>query len=566
METSKDLAHSSCFLYKTVEDVAESCVAFYHDSLERKDTTENVERRNQLAKWIRDFHQKSQTLTPKVEEAIGNLEKDSCLVLMTAHQPNLFAYGGVLRKATFNQVLAEILFKRLGIPVVSFFGVADQDLVDDRWVKTAQLPDVEKRNGLLELRFDAPEKLMINSIGKPSERVLLSWQNEIKNWISRQSASIERDPGFSNLQLDSKRSESFKNFEAFWKLIQRANDFACSYADFNAFVISGIVNEVWGYATLFSRFSDCQKIFESEFCGLLARFEDYSIYVKEAMGSEGKLNGGVFGKESETIPFWYHCNCGSKTRLAVAYMDNSIGGRGSCLRCGKEYVFDFQSKTDPQISGIVSQISARSLSMPLIFFHGLGTSCYVGGVGGQEYLMQAKYVAKRLGLSFPPVLVWRPKDFYAGIGQLSALVHFKRISGTSDFAKYEKIKSGFKKILGEIDREIQEIEKQKVNIMSNLEIEKEERIQSLKDLAGKQSELRRITNYSVLMRNFKLLENVVGVMSLHPCIVDYAVNVGLEQTSEQWIAFLKENGNLSSNIRLKTLYDVFFQSIAGMLE
>ena len=563
---AKDIISNSCFSYNTIEDLVESGIDFYHESFERKDISEIIARRNQLSKWVRDFHQKSHTLTPNVKEAIRNLQKDTCVVLMTAHQPNLFAYGGVLRKVTLNQVLAERLTERLGVPVVSFFGVADQDFVDDRWVKTAQLPDVEKRNGLLELRFDAPEKLMINRVGKPSDRALNSWHNEIKSWINRQCASIERESSISDMQIGNKGSELFKNFETFWELIQKANDLAGTYADFNAFVISGIVNEVWEYNTLFSRFSDCQKIFESEFCGLLANFEDYSNYVKEATGSEGKLNGGVFEKESETIPFWYHCSCGSKTRLAVAYMGNSIGGSGSCVRCGKEYVVDFQSKTDPQISGIASEISARSLSMPLIFFHGLGISCYVGGVGGQEYLMQAKYVAKRLGLTFPPVLVWRPKDVYMGISQLNALVHFKRLSGTYHFEQYETIKAKFEKELGEVDRKIQEIERQKVKIMGDAKIEKEERIQSLKDLAVKQCELRRMANYSVLMRNFKLLKNVDGVLRLHPCVVDYAVNVGLKQTSEQWIAFLKENGDLSSNISLKTSYNVPLQSIVGILE
>ena len=226
-------------------------------------------------------------------------------------------------------------------------------------------------------------------------------------------------------------------------------------------------------------------------------------------------------------------------------------------------MFDFQSKANPQISGIVSQISARSISMPLTFFPGLGVTCYVGGVGGQEYLMQANYVAKRLGLHFPPVIVWRPRDLYAGIGQLNALVCFKHISGTTDFTQYEMVKAEFERKIIEVDRKIQEIERRKVKIMGNLEIEKAERIQFLKDLASRQTELRREADYSVLMRNFKLLENMGVVMSLHSCIVDYAVNVGLKQTSEQWIAFLIETGDLSSNINLKTNCDDVLHYVVG---
>jgi len=33
------------------------------------------------------------------------------------------------------------------------------------------------------------------------------------------------------------------------------------------------------------------------------------------------------------------------------------------------------------------------------------------------------------------------------------------------------------------------------------------------------------------------------------------VNIGLKETSEQWIDFLQNNGNLSSNVRLTTPFD-----------
>jgi hypothetical protein len=558
--SDEEASNSSCFSYKNLEELAAACIDFYCKSL-RKDLPEVNERRKQLARWVRDFHQKCGTLTSDVEASIGNLEEGSCLVLMTAHQPNLFAYSGVLRKATLNHVLAKKLSENLRVPVVSFFGVADQDFTDDRWVMTAQLPDAERRNGLVELKFDMPQKLMLNRVGKPSKRVIDNWQNEIKNWISRQSALVERECKLNNLELDSKKAELVRNFEAFWELVQNAYDNAEIYSDFNAFVMSRIVNEVWGYDTLFSRFSECQQIFEREFSHLLAEFDNYSSYIKESLISENRLKAGVFDWEFETIPFWYHCGCGSKARLTAEYKCNSLIGRGSCLRCGKEYVIDFQSKNDPQISEIVSRISARSLSMPLIFFHGLGIACYVGGVAGKDYLMQARHVAKRLGLSFSPVVIWRPRDVYSGIGQLSALIYFKLLSGTSDFSQYESMKVEYKKKVAEISKKIQDIELQKTNIWANSEIKKEERMQTLKDLISRQNELKRATNYPVFLRNFKLLENVAFVMSLHPCIVDYAVNVGLKQTSEQWIAFLRETNDISLDINLKTGYDDVMQSI-----
>ncbi len=279
------------------------------------------------------------------------------------------------------------------------------------------------------------------------------------------------------------------------------------------------------------------------------------------LASENRLRGGVFDQEFKTFPFWYHCTCGSKTRLTAQYENNALAGQGSCLRCGKKYFLDLESKNNPVISGILSKISPRSISFPLIFFQGLAVACYVGGVAGKEYLLQAAYLAKRLRIPFPPNVVWRPKDIYYGIGQLNALICFKRLSEISDFSQYDKIKAKYEKRLCEIDKEMKEIELQKARVMVNFRINRKERVQKLKNLARSKHKLKRATQHSVLIHNLNLLDNVSSVINLHPCIVDYAINIGLKQTSEQWVTFLKENGDLTSDINLKSECDDVLQFI-----
>ncbi len=56
--------------------------------------------------------------------------------------------------------------------------------------------------------------------------------------------------------------------------------------------------------------------------------------------------------------------------------------------------------------------------MGLVFFRGVQPSCYVGGVGGAAYLMEAEHVAKGLGYDFPVTVFWRPFDKYLGVGQV----------------------------------------------------------------------------------------------------------------------------------------------------
>ncbi len=543
------------FSYPTLENLVEACVHFYHKSLEKQDSPLVLKQRKWLAEHVRKFHGECGTLTPRVEEAIENLANGSCLLVMTAHQPNLFAYGGVLRKATLSCILTEKLRESLRLPVVSFFGVADQDFTDDRWVRSAVLPDVEKRGGLFELSFDVPEKLMLNRVPKPSKQVLDDWRIEIKNWIERKLLRIERSCKSLGLQFDDEGAGLAGNFEDFWRLVKDAYEKAETYSDFNAFTMSRIVNEAWGYDTLFARFSECQQVLGQEFCLLLSNFDDYSLYVKEAtMFPEGS-EGGVYEQEFETVPFWYHCDCGSKARLKAEQTGKSFFGRGQCVRCGKEYRLDFGSKRDANVSEFLSKISARSLPMPLVFFHGLNVGCYVGGVGGTAYLKQTRFVAKHLNMTFPPVIIWRPRDAYFGVGQLDAIMTLRKLSGTADLTKLAKIEADIRRKIADVQSKVDQFESEKERFSSSGHRKTEQQIEDLKVLSARQNKVRKEADFSLLVQNLGLLEKAAAVMDLYPCIVDYAVNVGLEETSQQWITFLQKNGSLCSNVKLRTAFD-----------
>jgi hypothetical protein len=509
-----------------------------------------LERRASLAVFAEAFHKDCGTLTASVKKRIEDLRNGTGLVLMTAHQPNLFAYAGVLRKATLNFVLARKLEEMLKVPVVNFFGIADQDFTDERWVKLAILPDVERRNGVLEIRHELPEKLVFNSVAKPSHHVLDSWRREIEDWLGRKINSLGHF--FKSLRLEAHLDDKalVQNVEEFWEIVEEAYSRAIRFSDFNGFVMSLIANRAWDYDTLFCRFSECEQIFERELCSLLSKFEEYSRCVKETRLLCVGPQRGVYEHECDTIPFWYHCDCGSKARLYAEQRGQSLIGHGSCLRCGKEYEIDLSSRENPRVSKILPRISLRSLPMPLIFFDGLKVCCYVGGIGGTEYLRQAKYVAENMGLTFPPVVVWRPRDVYGGVGQLEALFTFRSLSGTLDFSHYQDVKRGLEDKIAKVRKEVEEVELYKKDLAKNVGSKSEEIIQKTKAASTKQNEIRREAKFSLLERNLKLLENVLAVANLHPCIIDYAVNIGLREASGQWVAFLNTNGNLSENLTL----------------
>jgi hypothetical protein len=544
----------------------QSCVASYRENEHGMSSPRVLERRASLADLAEVFHKDCGTLTASVERRIEDLRNGTGLVLMTAHQPNLFAYAGVLRKATLNFVLARKLEEMLKVPVVNFFGIADQDFTDERWVKLAILPDVERRNGVLEIRYELPEKLVLKGVPKPSHQILDGWRKEIENWLSHKLNSV--DQFFKSLRLDVHLDDKAlrQNVEEFWGIVEEAYRRARCFSDFNGFVMSRIVNQTWGYDTLFCRFSECEQMFEHELCSLLSRFEEYSRCVKEAIAVSAGVQSGVYEHEYDTIPFWYHCDCGSKARLLAEQQGQSLLGHGNCLSCGKEYDIDLGSRKEPNVTEILPRISIRSLPMPLIFFEGLKVSCYVGGIGGAEYLCQAKYVAENMGMAFAPVVIWRPKDVYCGVGQLDALLTFRSLSGTLDFSHYQDVKRGLEDKIIQVKKYVEALESYKKDLTNSVESKNEEIIQKIKAASVKQNEIRREAKFSLLERNLKFLENVLAIANLHPCIIDYALNIGLRETSNQWLQNLRENGSLLSDVYLKAIMNQNVKSEANLKE
>jgi hypothetical protein len=232
--------------------------------------------------------------------------------------------------------------------------------------------------------------------------------------------------------------------------------------------------------------------------------------------------------------------------------EGGIMGHGDCLVCGKRHEIDFSSES--RIWNDLSRVSARALAMPLVLFEGLGVSCYVGGVGGRQYLRQAEYVAGQMRMAFPPVVIWRPHDRYLGVGQLEALLTLKKLAGSFDPSQRKAADAALRKELGAIQQRIEELEIRKKEI-TNSTGEQNQKINEIKDLAKQQDMVRRESNSAMLARHLVLLEKSERIMTLHPCIIDYAVNLFLSNVSEQWEASLRTVEDLESDIIFRTEMD-----------
>jgi hypothetical protein len=95
--------------------------------------------------------------------------------------------------------------------------------------------------------------------------------------------------------------------------------------------------------------------------------------------------------------------------------------------------------------------------------------------------------------------------------------------------------------------------------------------EEIKRISVTQSKFRRSSNLSVISHKLKILENVSTVLDLIPSILDYAVNVGLKETSDQWIRRLGEDGSLSSDVHLESVLNqnvkldaVFWKDVSSL--
>ena len=110
---------------------------------------------------------------------------------------------------------------------------------------------------------------MASTVSIPKRTILEYWRKQITSWIAHSSALYVTTSR-------SNKSNLLSNFEEFWQQVELAYSKAKSYADFNSFLMSQIVNTVWGYNTLFVRLTDISPVFEGGFKYLISNFKAYS--------------------------------------------------------------------------------------------------------------------------------------------------------------------------------------------------------------------------------------------------------------------------------------------------
>jgi hypothetical protein len=194
--------------------------------------------------------------------------------------------------------------------------------------------------------------------------------------------------------------------------------------------------------------------------------------------------------------------------------------------------------------------------MALIFFKGLDVIGYVGGVGGRRYLFEAQQIANALHLPFPPVTDWRPHDRYLGIGQLEALLERQRILKQYKVQSVSAAIKHIKEVISTKNAEISIHDQKKQALVENLKANnghRKEVLAAIKDVAALSSRLKRECN--LLNLELTLINNISTIDTLYPSIIDYAINIGLPETSEQWIHHLINDQSLTADVLMESLWE-----------
>lgn len=542
----------------------------------RSDVTNYIwNNRQMLAKIASKFHQEAGTLNPKVTESIRMLSDCTSQIFVTTHQPNLFAYGGIFRKTLLLNSLKNTILDRVNdnLRIINLFVVVDHDFMDENWIRVAQLPSVRHKHGIFELRFSVNNYrrwLMVCNMPPPERRQLDYWKKQILSWIRKSSlfdtwslsSARTRSPCSSSMYsyyLDCEspasdiHSKIIENFEQFWARVELSYFRAKSYSDFNAFLMSQIVNSVWEYDTLFVRLTDLSPALMRGYLHLLSNFDEYSGILRRAdhifkrQGIPISVSSSIY----LNAPLWLHCKCGSKapTKLSenALQQQGELLLEGTCKRCKKFLRIDLgkrqrdkkhNSNTD-FISDheVAHRLSPRAIPIPLLLSSELGMSCYV--TDGMRYIIYGSQLFKKFSPgNLPLFVVWPARDHYCGLAQREALelLDTREHSGIISYIdRLGKAECTYHSRIGDL------IEERNQRIKMHQSID-----DILPDLFSLKAEQRNVR------RLIKIAEKVKNAIDMRPSVIDYAVNFGLDNTELQWRQNLLSNNSLSTTLKMTT--------------
>lgn len=403
--------------YRTGSELAWGIAKNVYDSRNTGIDGLNLDRAT-LASISSKFHEKAGTLTEQVR---SNLEGIACgnYLLLIPHQPNIFTSLGTLCPFIFLDSLATIIEDIYSIPTAQVYLIVDYDDCADRRFRTANFPDVTRKNGVFSLTGNVPRHVHgapMWTVTKPSQNLLDNLLNQIQNSVEQQLAII-RKAGICRYYLDY-RDRVRANIDRVSAIAREAYQLASTYAEFNSFFVSKIVNQCWNQRISFVPGHELQThlapakkwIFEHA-----SQIQDQIIQARSEIiqcGYKCSLNQS---QDSETH-LWYYCKeCqrrfATRTDGNLWLVDSECKNSLDCIKPRTINKANLSSIGDRLLPKVV----ADNL-IDIISLNKIGGSGYIGQA---EHLLISNNVASTLGLQPPPQLIFAPHWQQFGLAELS---------------------------------------------------------------------------------------------------------------------------------------------------
>jgi hypothetical protein len=305
--------------------------------------------------------------------------------------------------------------------------------------------------------------------------------------------------------------------------------------------MSKIANTIWNYKTLFVNLSDLSKVFQRGYNYLLSENETYlnSLEKSESYFREHGIFTGVSANLNKHSPLWLHCDCGSKASSKISKRANGqVVLMGKCISCKKNLSLSIGNNEKISLpENMLNMVSPRAIPILLLLSRELAISGYISGTGGSiGYTIVGKRVFDELQIKLPTMVLWAGNDLYTGFAQREASKYLEE-NGISNISEF------FIEI-NQKNNELRKIIEPLILSRNRIYKNKDELETLLEKLFYYKQEQRKIKNI------IKHTQKSKNALKLKSCIIDYAVNFGIERIEQKWSHKLVNSNDLTEPVLL----------------
>lgn len=338
----------------------------------------------------------------KIDFSYPSLDKKT-VVLESGHQPNFLAHAGLMKK----MFLLDHFKKKCeskGKKGIALFGFSDYDQCTSKLLTQNKLPAINK-HGFEKIGFKIKGDEVwkrLDHIDKPTPD---EWKKEIGKITSHYKKYSKSPIMEKNLDyIIDKLDESYKD--------------AKNFPDINAFFLAKFSTEILGLNLIFFRYSDIQRrnIFLDEWKRIIVNIKNFNELYNKSISTFGL---DIPLCTSDSLPFWYHCQCGAKVNLTF----NEGIAAGRCMLCSKDQIFSIEKLEEE-----FKYLSPNAVARNIIFSEGMCTKIFISGSGGSlVYGKISDEISNDLGFHKPFTVSWKSKDYYPGIVHLAAIDQLEKL-------------------------------------------------------------------------------------------------------------------------------------------